>query len=73
MASGKPGAVQTFSTTWNEAMTFSSIVISLVTLAVTVTLLVVALIRGGAQKQGLDQAFLDDEQAKAIKKWTDAR
>lgn len=54
-------------------MAFSSIVISLVTLAVTVTLLVVALIRGGAQKQGLDQAFLDDEQAKAIKKWTDAQ
>ena len=39
----------------------------------TVTLIVFAIIRGGAKKIGLDQKFLDDEQAKALRDWHDSR
>ncbi|MBB6182352.1 hypothetical protein [Pseudorhizobium flavum] len=54
-------------------MTWFNMAISIAILCATVTLLVVALIRGGAKKEGLSQKFLDDEQAKALREWDEAR
>lgn len=48
-------------------MTWFDIVMLIAILSATVTLVVAALIRGGARKQGLDQKFLDDEQATALR------
>lgn len=54
-------------------MTWFDIVMLIAILSATVTLVVAALIRGGARKQGLDQKFLDDEQAKALREWNRTR
>lgn len=54
-------------------MTWLDIALSIAVLSATATLLVFAIIRGGARKRGLDQKFLDDEQAEAIRRWKDAR
>lgn len=54
-------------------MTWLNALILIAILCISATLLVIVLIRGGARKQGLDQRFLDDEQAKALRDWDDAR
>ncbi|WP_395517872.1 hypothetical protein [Pseudorhizobium flavum] len=54
-------------------MTWFDIVMLIAILSATVTLVVAALIRGGARKQGLDQKFLDDEQAKTLREWNRTR
>lgn len=54
-------------------MTLLNAVASISILALTVTAVVVVLIRGGSRKEGLSQQYLDDEQAKAIREWKEAR
>ena len=56
-----------------DYMTWFSLITTVAILCATVTLLVVALIRGGARKQGLGQEYLDEEQAKALREWDKAR
>lgn len=46
---------------------------SIGTLLFVIAAVVYLLIRGGSRKEGLSQQYLDDEQAKAIRKWKENR
>lgn len=52
-------------------MNWINIAVSLGVLSLVITAALLLLIRGGTRKAGLDQRFLDDEQAKAIREWND--
>ncbi|MBB6182421.1 hypothetical protein [Pseudorhizobium flavum] len=52
-------------------MNWINIAVSLGILSIVITAALLLLIRGGARREGLDQRFLDEEQAKAIREWND--